>query len=167
MSSRFIVAASAAAAAVGAVVVLYRRRRRGLLLPKIRTAIPGPKSQDLVTRLAVHECPAITARRARRADALGAAAADPIVWASAHGANVIDVDGNTFIDLTSGFGVATLGHSSRPVCAAAALMLDRPLIHAMGDAFADGSRVELLEMLAFFVPALPKGILGCSGADAV
>ena len=53
---------------------ITRRRRRRRKLPRLRTAIPGPKSQALITRLASHECPAITARRARRADALGAAA---------------------------------------------------------------------------------------------
>ena len=163
-------AAAVGYAAVGFVAVALlrrRRRRRGTALPHLRTAIPGPRSQALISRLALHECPAITARRARRADALGAAASDPIVWARAVGANVECVDGNVFIDLTSGFGVATLGHASAPVCAAGARMLRRPLIHAMGDAFADGSRVELLELLASFAPALPKGILGCSGADAV
>lgn len=146
---------------------ITRRRRRRRKLPRLRTAIPGPKSQALITRLASHECPAITARRARRADALGAAATDPIVWASASGAIVVDADGNQFLDVTSGFGVANLGHAAPAVVAAARRMLDRPLVHAMGDAFADESRVELLEALASFLPGLPKGILGCSGADAV
>ena len=90
---------------------ITRRRRRRRKLPRLRTAIPGPKSQALITRLASHECPAITARRARRADALGAAATDPIVWASASGAIVVDADGNEFLDVTSGFGVANLGLS--------------------------------------------------------
>jgi glutamate-1-semialdehyde aminotransferase len=33
----------------------------------------------------------------------------PIFWQEARGANVRDVDGNIFIDLTAGFGVATAG----------------------------------------------------------
>ena len=33
-----------------------------------------------------------------------------VVWAEALGSNVVDVDGNRYVDLTSGFGVATLGH---------------------------------------------------------
>ena len=135
--------------------------------PKLITEIPGKVSQELIDRLSRYECPAITARRARRADALGAAATDPIVWASARNATVTDVDGNTFIDLTSGFGVATVGHSNPAVLKAAQQAIQNPLIHAMGDAFCDRSRVELLEELATFVPDLPKGILGCSGSDAV
>ena len=135
--------------------------------PRLVTNIPGTKSQSMIDRLSKHECPAITARRARRADSLGAAATDPIVWHSAINATVEDIDGNTFIDLTSGFGVATLGHSNPSVLKAAEEALRKPLIHAMGDAFADTARVELLEELATFLPELPKGILGCSGSDAV
>ena len=49
--------------------------------------------------LARHECPAITARRARRAEQLGVADDGPIVWDEAVGANVRDVDGNVFEDM--------------------------------------------------------------------
>lgn len=163
-----IVATSAATAAV---VYLYVRRRRhrldGRETPSLVTDIPGPKSRALIDRLSKHECPAITARRARRADAIGAASADPIVWDQAAGAAVRDVDGNIFVDITSGFGVATVGHCSPNVMKAARQQIDRQMIHAMGDAFADPSRIELLELLASIAPAFPKGILGCSGADAV
>ena len=41
---------------------------------------------------------------------LGVAQDDPIVWQSAIGSNVVDVDGNCFVDLTAGFGVAGAGH---------------------------------------------------------
>lgn len=174
--------ASYAVAAVMAVATghyLGRRLRRrriiyGRELPHVATAVPGPRSRALIDRLAAHECPAITARRARRADALGVADTDPIVWDAAVGAVVRDVDGNVFIDATSGFGVATCGHSSARVCAAARAQLARPLLHAMGDAFPDAMRIELLEALAAFFPAgddgspaLDRAILGCSGADAV
>lgn len=79
----------------------------------------------------------------------------------------MDVDGNTFLDFTAGFAVAALGHGAAVACEAAIEMFRRPMIHAMGDAFADESRIALLEELAAFVPQLPKGILGCSGSDAV
>ena len=163
----------AAAAAAAAALLLWRHHRKskakldGRSTPCIITEIPGPKSRALVDRLSQHECPAITARRARRADALGAAAADPIVWDQAAGAAVRDVDGNVFVDVTSGFGVATVGHCSEAVTAAAARQIEHQMIHAMGDAFADPSRIELLELLAQLAPGFPKGILGCSGADAV
>ncbi len=137
----------------------------GADLPLVQTEIPGPASRAWVDRLARRECPAITARRARRAAALGLADTDPIVWESACGANVVDVDGNRFVDLTAGFGVAASGHADPRVVEAATRQLGR-LVHAMGDAFPDPRRVELLERLAALT-GMDHGILGSSGSDAV
>jgi 4-aminobutyrate aminotransferase-like enzyme len=139
----------------------------GTHLPSLATAIPGPRSTALVDVLARHECPAITARRARRAAALGVSDTDPIVWETAVGANVQDADGNVFVDLTSGFGVATIGHRDPAVVAAAHAQTDR-LLHAMGDAYPDVARIGFLERLAGHAPAgLDHAILGLSGADAI
>ncbi len=135
------------------------------LLPEIVTAPAGPRSRAWVDRLAARECPAITARRARRAASLGLADTDPVVWAEAAGSNVWDVDGNRFVDLTAGFGVASVGHRHPAVVAAGQAQLGR-LPHAMGDAFPDPRRVELLERLAE-LSGLEHGILGSSGSDAV
>jgi len=121
----------------------------------------------MVDILARHECPAVTARRARRAEALGSSNDDPMVWRSAVGANVQDVDGNRFVDLTSGFGVALLGHR-HPEIVAAANEQAQVLTHAMGDAWPDASRIHLLQELAGVTPGeLNVSILGLSGADAV
>jgi 4-aminobutyrate aminotransferase/(S)-3-amino-2-methylpropionate transaminase len=133
--------------------------------PHIQTAIPGPRSQAWVDRLALRECPAITARRARRAMALGAAQDDPIVWDRAEGLVVTDVDGNRFIDLTAGFGVAGLGHAHPAVVSAAKKQMDQ-LVHVMGDAYPETQRVRLLECLAART-GLDRAILGSSGSDAV
>ena len=137
----------------------------GEQLPTLRTALPGPTSQSWIDRLAQRECPAITARRARRAAALGAASDDPIVWAEAVGANVVDVDGNVLVDLTAGFGVASVGHRHPAVVAAGQAQLGR-LVHAMGDAFPDPQRIRLLERLAALT-GMERTILGSSGSDAV
>lgn len=134
-------------------------------LPLLLTEIPGPRSRAWVDRLAQRECPAITARRGRRAAALGASEADPVVWAQACGANVEDVDGNVFIDMTAGFGVASVGHRHPDVVAAGQAQLGR-LPHAMGDAFPDPRRIELLERLSDLT-GLDNAILGSSGSDAV
>ena len=139
--------------------------RSSALLPEIVTGVVGPQSRAWVDRLALRECPAITARRARRAATLGLSDTDPIVWAEASGANVWDVDGNRFVDLTAGFGVASVGHRHPAVVAAGQAQLAR-LPHAMGDAFPDPRRVELLEKLAELT-GLDHGILGSSGSDAV
>ena len=137
----------------------------GADLPNLLTPIPGPGSRGWIDRLAERECPAITARRSRRAGALGRAHADPVVWEEALGANVRDVDGNTLVDLTAGFGVASVGHRHPHVVAAAQRQLGA-LPHAMGDAFPDPTRIKLLEALAEKT-GLDHGILGSSGSDAV
>lgn len=134
-------------------------------LPRLVTPIPGPASRGWVDRLARRECPAITARRARRAEALGVADTDPVVWARARGANVEDADGNVFVDLTAGFGVASVGHGHPAITGAVTAQLGR-LVHAMGDAFPDPQRIRLLEALAER-SGLDRAILGSSGSDAV
>jgi len=139
----------------------------GQRLPHLQTRVPGPLSRAAIDRLALHECPAITARRARRAQALGLADDDPIVFAEAVGANIVDVDGNVYVDLGAGFGVATLGHRDPQIVAAARAQQER-LLHAMGDAFPDATRILLLEELAAAAPGdLGQAILGLSGADAI
>lgn len=138
----------------------------GDALPDLRTPVPGPASRAAVDVLARHECPAVTQRRERRARALGAGHDDPIVWAEAVGANVRDADGNVFVDLSAGFGVTLLGHRHPDVVAAVTGQADR-LLHAMGDAFPDTSRIELLAALGAVSAPLDTAILGLSGSDAV
>ena len=137
----------------------------GTQLPFLKTQIPGTKSKQWIDRLALRECPAITARRARRAMLLGAAKDDPIVWRAALGANVMDVDDNIFVDLTSGFGVAGVGHRAEQTVLAAQNQMD-VLVHAMGDAYADPQRILLLEKLSS-LSGMDRTILGSSGSDAV
>lgn len=138
----------------------------GRSLPQIGTAIPGPRSVAYVERLARTECPAITARRARRADETGVSQ-DPIVWTEAHGANVMDVDGNVYVDFTSAFGVCGLGHGHPAVVAAARRQSER-LIHAMGDVYPADVKIDLCDRLAELAPGdLERSILGLSGASAV
>lgn len=139
----------------------------GTELPHLSTRLPGPRSVGLVDVLARHECPAVTARRARRAAKLGLSDTDPVVWDRAVGANIWDADGNRLVDLTSGFGVALAGHRDPRIVAAAHAQTDR-LLHAMGDAYPDVARIGLLEDLARVAPGrLDHAILGLSGADAV
>ena len=137
----------------------------GTLLPQINTPVPGPASRAWVDRLAERECPAITARRSRRASALGLADDDPIVWSEAVGSNVVDVDDNRYVDLTAGFGVASVGHRNPRVVAAAQAQMER-LMHVMGDAYPDTQRIELLELLSAKT-GLDRAILGSSGSDGV
>jgi 4-aminobutyrate aminotransferase-like enzyme len=129
----------------------------GDLLPDVRTEIPGPRSRALGQRLQLVENRAIT-----RIDDAG-----PIFWAEAAGSNVRDVDGNVFIDMTAGFGVAVAGHGNPRVLAAMGAQAGR-LVHAMGDVHPAESKVLLLERLARLAPGdLGWGILSANGADAV
>lgn len=140
-------------------------RSIGTDLPLIQTAMPGPQSRAWIDRLAARECPAITARRARRASEIGAVDTDPIVWESAIGSNVFDVDSNRLVDLTAGFGVMAVGHQNPAVVVAVQAQAAR-LMHAMGDAFPDPQRIALMEALCERT-GMDRVILGTSGSDAV
>lgn len=136
----------------------------GTDLPEIRRAI-GDETRAWVDRLAATECPAITARRSRRSKATGGR--DPIVWTEAVGANVRDVEGNRYVDLTSGFGVAAIGHR-HPKVVEAIREQAGTLIHAMGDLFPSTAKIVLGERLAELTPGdLQHSILGANGSDAV
>lgn len=138
----------------------------GALLPDLRSPLGSAKTAALVETLARTECPALTSRRARRAEKSGAPN-DPIVWAEARGANVLDADGNVFVDLTAGFGVAALGHAHPAVVEAVRAQSGR-LLHALGDVHPSDVKIALLERLVALAP-FPDArvILGTHGADAI
>src|SRR5205807_7804658 len=96
--------------------------RLGAALPSIATPPPGPASRALAQRLSAVESRNITAQTPDC----------PIFLHSARGANVRDVDGNIYIDLTAGFSVAATGHANAAVTKAAAAQM-RTLAHALGD----------------------------------
>lgn len=138
----------------------------GMLPPSMTTPIPGPRSRELVEVLAETECPSLTARRARRAEASGAAQ-DPIVWTMARGANVVDADGNVLVDMVAGFGAASIGHGHPSVVRAIREQSER-LVHALGDVHPSDVKIELCERLAKLAP-FPDArvILGAHGGDAI
>ncbi len=80
------------------------------MLPDLITPIPGPRSRKLAKELRAHESRNVTY----------VSPGFPVFWERAQGANVWDVDGNRFIDLTSGFGVASLGYPPEKIVAAVA-----------------------------------------------
>jgi acetylornithine/succinyldiaminopimelate/putrescine aminotransferase len=137
----------------------------GDALPSLRAPLPGALGRALVDALAAHECPGLTARRRRRAEATGASH-DPIVWSAARGANVVDVDGNVFVDLTAGFGAALIGHTHPRVVEALRAQSER-MLHALGDVYPSDAKVRLEARLAALAPWDARVILGLSGADAV
>ncbi|HEY0672601.1 MAG TPA: aminotransferase class III-fold pyridoxal phosphate-dependent enzyme, partial [Longimicrobiales bacterium] len=129
----------------------------GEQLPQLVTSIPGPASRQLAVRL----------RRVESRNITAVEPTPPIFWQQAQGANVRDVDGNVYIDLTSGFGVANAGHSNPQVAQAIATQA-ATLAHALGDVYPADIKVLLLERLAQLMPApLRVSILANSGAEAV
>lgn len=131
------------------------------MFPELRTEIPGPRSRELAARLRRVESRNVTLLGERW----------PVFWERADGVNVWDADGNRFLDFTSGFGVAGLGHSSIPVREALAGQA-RKLLHAMGDVHPAEAKVELCEMLSELTferwgAGRGKVILGNSGSDAI
>jgi 4-aminobutyrate aminotransferase / (S)-3-amino-2-methylpropionate transaminase / 5-aminovalerate transaminase len=137
----------------------------GSLLPRLDVPVPGPRSEAWVERLSQAECPALTLRRARRQERLGAPE-DPIVWARARGANVEDADGNVFVDLSAGFGAASVGHAHPRVTQAIAQQSER-LLHALGDMQPADVKIALLSRLAWLMPEPSRVMLGLSGSDAI
>src|SRR2546421_517137 len=79
---------------------------------EIRTDLPGPRSRDVLKRLAT-------------SGASPLAPTFPIVAAEARGATITDVDGNTFIDFAGGVGCLNVGHSHPHVVQAAQDQLER------------------------------------------
>src|SRR3954451_15104106 len=69
---------------------------------KVVTEIPGPKSQELHAR-----------RGAAVASGVGSVL--PVYVAAAGGGVVVDVDGNSLIDLSSGIAVTSVGNSAPKV----------------------------------------------------
>ena len=131
------------------------------MLPELHTKIPGPKSRRLAKELRAHESRNVTYVSPKF----------PVFWAKAEGANVWDVDGNRFLDLTSGFGVASLGFTPAPIVRAMQKQV-ATLYHAMGDVHPTQEKVELcrkLSQLTFESWELGPGkaILTNSGSEAV
>jgi 4-aminobutyrate aminotransferase-like enzyme len=126
----------------------------GYDLPKIKTNIPGPKSKRLARQLFRYECPNITSP-------------SPIFWERTKGANVTDVDGNRYVDLTGGFAVANAGHSN-PKIIHLLIQQAQKLSHSLGDVHPAQIKVELLQALSRTFPEpRAKTFLACSGSEAV
>lgn len=130
---------------------------KGDLLPRIVTEPPGPRSRELAERLRRVESPNVTFIGDHF----------PIFWREARGANVMDVDGNIYIDLTAAFAVAATGHANARVVDAVRSQLAL-LPHGMGDVHPPEIKVLLLERLAAIAPGdLSQTILASAGAEAI
>lgn len=122
---------------------------------KIVTAIPGPKSQE------------IQARRNAVVSA-GVGTSLGVYIERAHGAVIVDVDGNQFLDFGGGIGVTTVGHTDEAVVKAAKEQLDR-VTHTLFTVTPYEEYVRVCELLAKHTPGThaKKSVLINSGSEAV
>ncbi|MGH9177200.1 MAG: aspartate aminotransferase family protein [Acidimicrobiales bacterium] len=125
------------------------------LAPLVRTAIPGPRSRELWGRdAALHASNSSPAAQWLR-----------LVLRDGRGAVVRDVDGNLFVDLSSGAVVANLGHAPPAVARALGEEAAR-LLHYFD--FATPARGRFFEALARTLPpSLQTFQMYSTGAEAV
>ena len=133
----------------------------GDLPPAILVPPPGPRSRALAETLRRLEAPGInTLPHAEDSD-------PPIAWLEACGANVLDVDGNVYVDLTSGFGAAAIGHRHPRVVAAVAEQGAR-LLHGLSDVQPHLGRAALAARLVALSPVPGAQVyFAVSGSEAV
>ncbi|WP_258564048.1 4-aminobutyrate--2-oxoglutarate transaminase [Streptomyces himalayensis] len=122
---------------------------------RILTAIPGPRSQQLMAR-----------KKSVVAD--GVATALPIFAASAGGGILEDVDGNRLIDLGSGLGVTVVGNAAEAVVRRLSAQATR-FTHTAFSVTPYEGYIEVCEALAELTPGdhAKKSALFNSGAEAV
>lgn len=121
----------------------------------IQTNIPGEKSKQLV-------------ERRQNIVPKGVSNGIPAFAASAQGALITDVDGNTFIDFVGAIGVMNVGHGHPKVKQALHEQIDQ-FIHTGFNVMMYESYIELAEKLAALAPGdhEKKVLLQNSGAEAV
>jgi 4-aminobutyrate aminotransferase-like enzyme len=130
----------------------------GEQLPQMIVEPPGPKSQALSERLAKVEVPAASA--ISRGEV-------PVFWERARGSNIVDVDGNRYVDITGAMFVTAVGHGNPRITAAIHEQTDL-LMHSAGCINPNEPRVKLAEKLAEVTPGdLCASYVGNSGGEAV
>ncbi len=147
--------------------VLSEIGTKGNELPLLASRPPGPESRSWLLRMSRRQAP----MGPRRPPEPGPVKADvpggTIVLASGHGSNVVDVDGNRYVDLAAGFGALLLGHGHEAVLRALDMQGSR-LLQALGDVYPSDAKIGLLERIAELHPASDAQVLlAQSGSDAV
>lgn len=137
----------------------------GVLMPEITyrlaqkrrlvTALPGPRSREWTQR-----------RRTSVSAAVGSAV--PVFAVDADGGVIIDVDGNSLIDMGSGIAVTSVG-GSHPAVAAAVAEQAAHFTHTCFTVTPYAGYVRVAEELAALTPGTheKRSILCNSGAEAV
>ncbi|MEI7746699.1 MAG: aminotransferase class III-fold pyridoxal phosphate-dependent enzyme, partial [Actinomycetota bacterium] len=122
---------------------------------KLLTSIPGPRSHELQ-------------QRRKAAVSAGVSHGLPAYIEAAHGAILVDVDGNALLDLGSGIAVTSVGHSPSELVAAISEQAAK-LIHSCFMVTPYEGYVEVAEALNALTPGQheKRSALFNSGAEAV
>jgi 4-aminobutyrate aminotransferase / (S)-3-amino-2-methylpropionate transaminase / 5-aminovalerate transaminase len=122
---------------------------------RLRTAVPGPRSQELLARKAA-------------AVAAGVGIANPIHVVAAGGGVIVDADDNSFIDLGSGIAVTSVGQSNPRVVEAVTAQV-ASFTHTCFTVTAYDGYVAVAEALNRLTPGdhEKRSALFNSGAEAV
>src|SRR5215472_360361 len=123
--------------------------------PKIKTKLPGPKAQAVLKGDEKYISPSYTRSY-------------PLVAKSGRGVIVEDVDGNEFLDFSSGIAVVSTGHC-HPEVVAAIQKQAAELIHMSGTDFYYENMITLAERLQKIAPMSGpvRVYYGNSGTEAV
>jgi 4-aminobutyrate aminotransferase/(S)-3-amino-2-methylpropionate transaminase len=123
-------------------------------LPKIVTAIPGPKSREIFA----NEQRYIAPGRQRISLLAG------VAFEYGNGATLTDADGNTYVDFFAGVAVASLGHGHPALADAIAKQAARLMVGT----FATRERAEAFRLISEVAPGnLKRAHLYSGGAEAV
>ena len=106
--------------------------------PRLITALPGPKAQQVIAADAKFMSPSLTREYA-------------LVAKKGHGAIVEDVDGNSFLDFAAGIAVCSTGHC-HPKVVEAIQKQAAELIHISGTDFYHHHMPQLAERLVATLP---------------
>src|SRR5436190_5547806 len=121
---------------------------------RVITEVPGPRSREVREREAAHMAPG--------AQAIASYAG--IVVERGVGSELVDLDGNRFLDVAAAIGVASLGYAHPRYQRALVAQLER--VHV--GSFTTVARVQALESLTRVLPeGLDRVQLFSGGAEAV
>lgn len=126
-----------------------------LIVPDIRTALPGPNGAEMLARDKRYVSPSYTP-------------VYPLFVERGSGCVIQDVDGNLFLDFTAGIAVTNTGHCHPEVVAAIQDQAAK-LLHMSGTDFYYRPQIDLAEKLAHVAPGpTPKKVFFAnSGAEAI
>ena len=123
--------------------------------PRFVTEVPGPKAREILSKDKRYISPSYTR-------------SFPLVIDKGEGVVVTDVDGNRFLDFSSGIGVCNTGHS-HPAVVASIIEQAKKFLHMSGTDFYYGAQSNLAEKICE-ISNMSDDLMvyyGNSGAEAI